>query len=84
MTTHWSVLWLTPRSCWIDGRATFTIAMSSTTMNWAAQTSARTTPRVLLRTLILSASMLCLHRSKFLVFNKLSCSVQRLDGTLPP
>ena len=32
------------RSCWMDGRATFTIAMSSTTMNWAAHTRARITP----------------------------------------
>jgi hypothetical protein len=49
MTTHCRVLWLTPRSRWIDGSATFTIAMSRTTMNWAAHVSARTTPFVLVR-----------------------------------
>jgi hypothetical protein len=42
MTTHCRVLWLASRSRWIDGRATFTIATSSTTMNWAAHASAKT------------------------------------------
>ena len=42
MTTHCRVLWPTSRSCWIDGKATFTIAMSSTTMNCAAQARAKT------------------------------------------
>src|SRR2546430_2297806 len=37
MTTHCRVLWLTPRSRWIDGKATFTMATSRTTMNCAAQ-----------------------------------------------
>src|SRR3954468_4445410 len=32
-----------PRSCWIDGSATFTTVASSTTMNCAKQTSTRTT-----------------------------------------
>src|SRR6266511_138144 len=41
MTTHCSVLWLTPRSRWIEGKATFTMATSRTTMNCAAQVSAR-------------------------------------------
>src|SRR4051794_28723466 len=41
MTTHCRVLWLTPRSRWIDGKATFTMATSRTTMNCAAQVSAR-------------------------------------------
>src|SRR5256885_14485771 len=41
MTTHCRVLWLTPRSRWIDGRATFTMATSRTTMNCAAQVRAR-------------------------------------------
>ena len=44
MTTHCKVLWLTSRSCWTDGKATFTIAMSSTTMNCAAHAKARITP----------------------------------------
>ena len=43
MTTHCRVLWLTPRSRWIDGKATFTMATSRTTMNCAAQVSARIT-----------------------------------------
>jgi hypothetical protein len=43
MTTHCSVLWLTPRSRWIEGKATFTMATSRTTMNCAAQVSARMT-----------------------------------------
>src|SRR2546421_8090240 len=41
MTTHCRVLWLTPRSRWIDGKATFTMATSRTTMNCAAHVSAR-------------------------------------------
>src|SRR4051794_27795148 len=41
MTTHCRVLWLTPRSRWIDGKATFTMVTSRTTMNCAAQVSAR-------------------------------------------
>src|SRR5215217_6335983 len=41
MTTHCRVLWLTPRSRWIDGKATFTMATSRITMNWAAHVSAR-------------------------------------------
>src|ERR671913_1558497 len=44
MTTHCKVLWPTSRSCWTDGKATFTIAMSSTTMNCAAHARARITP----------------------------------------
>ena len=44
MTTHCSMLWRSARSRWIDGKATFTIATSSTTMNSAAQDSARATP----------------------------------------
>src|SRR5260370_31280088 len=43
MTTHCKVLWLTPRSRWMDGSSTFTIATSRTTMNCAAQVSARIT-----------------------------------------
>src|SRR5207253_1121000 len=34
LTNHWRFFSEKPRSVWIDGRATFTIAMSSTTMNW--------------------------------------------------
>src|SRR4030081_133825 len=41
MTTHCRVLWLTPRSRWSDGKATLTMATSRTTMNCAAQVSAR-------------------------------------------
>src|ERR687892_1527422 len=93
MTTHCSVLWLTPRSRWIDGSATFTMAMSRTTMNWAAHDSARTTPLVLVRVAVatLPPSRLqydeltppnrqhkLLERS-LLVFNKCACVVQ---GTL--
>jgi hypothetical protein len=44
MTIHCNLLRPTPRSCWIEGRATFTIATSSTTMNCATQSSRRTTP----------------------------------------
>src|ERR687898_3298776 len=43
MTTHCSVLCLTRRSRWIEGNATFTMATSRTTMNCAAQVSARIT-----------------------------------------
>src|SRR5689334_21303158 len=35
--THCRFSWEKPRSIWIDGRATFTTAMSSTTMNWTVQ-----------------------------------------------
>src|SRR4051812_44925807 len=52
MTTHCRVLWLTPRSRWIDGRATFTMATSRTTMNCAAQVSARITFLVLARAVV--------------------------------
>src|SRR5438874_9112485 len=52
MTTHCRVLWLTPRSRWIDGRATFTMATSRTTMNWAAHVSARMTLLVPLRAVV--------------------------------
>jgi len=44
MTIHCRVLCPMPRSCWIEGRATFTIAISSTTMNCAAHDSTRTIP----------------------------------------
>ena len=40
LITHWRFSCEKPRSVWIDGRATFTIAMSSTTMNCVAQRSA--------------------------------------------
>src|SRR5688572_10350706 len=39
--THWRSSGAKPRSAWIDGSATFTIAMSSTTMNWTVQRRAR-------------------------------------------
>src|SRR5919106_5734361 len=38
--THWRFSCEKPRSSLIDGRATFTIATSSTTMNWTLQSSA--------------------------------------------
>src|SRR5215213_4796529 len=44
MTTHCNVLWRSPRSCCIAGSATFTIAMSRTTMNWAMHTKIRIKP----------------------------------------
>src|ERR671912_1751112 len=44
MTIHCSALCPMPRSCWIEDSATFTIAMSSTTMNWAAHASRRIIP----------------------------------------
>jgi hypothetical protein len=40
LITHWRFSCEKPRSTWIEGRATFTIAMSSTTMNCTAQRSA--------------------------------------------
>src|SRR4051812_16096113 len=39
--THWRSSWENPRSVWIDGSATFTTAMSRTTMNWTVQRRAR-------------------------------------------
>ena len=44
MTTHCRVLWAMSKSAWMAGRATFTMAMSSTTMNWAAQVRAKIRP----------------------------------------
>src|SRR2546423_7465855 len=38
--THWRFSWENPRSILIEGNATFTIAMSRTTMNWTALRSA--------------------------------------------
>src|SRR6476619_518772 len=38
--THWRFSWENPRSILIEGSATFTIAMSRTTMNWTALRSA--------------------------------------------
>src|SRR4029079_10390591 len=38
--THWRFSWENPRSILIEGSATFTIAMSKTTMNWTALKSA--------------------------------------------
>src|SRR5438093_10258998 len=38
--THWRFSWENPRSILIEGNATFTIAMSRTTMNWTALKSA--------------------------------------------
>src|SRR5215208_4554368 len=43
--THWRSAEEKSRPCWIDGRATFTIVASSTTMNWARQTTTRTSQR---------------------------------------
>src|SRR6266853_1849162 len=40
MITHWRFSWENPRSILIEGNATFTIAMSRTTMNWTALRSA--------------------------------------------
>ena len=40
LMTHWRFSGENPRSVWMDGSATFTIAMSSTTMNCTAQSSA--------------------------------------------
>ena len=45
LTTHWRELVEKSRSAWIDGSATFTTVASSTTMNWAMQTSTRTSQR---------------------------------------
>src|SRR3954452_19051097 len=39
--THWRFSCENPRSVWIDGSATFTTAMSRTTMNWTVQSRAR-------------------------------------------
>ena len=39
LTTHCRLSSENPRSTWIDGSATFTIAMSRTTMNWTALSS---------------------------------------------
>src|SRR6185437_7256466 len=44
MTIHCRAPGPMPRSCWIEGRATFTIATSSTTMNCAAHDRTRTIP----------------------------------------
>src|SRR5207302_2233155 len=38
--THWRFSWENPRLTLIEGNATFTIAMSRTTMNWTALRSA--------------------------------------------
>ena len=43
LTIHWRLASLKPRSFWIDGRATFTIVASSTTMNCARQMRTRMT-----------------------------------------
>src|SRR5262245_1241060 len=56
MTTHCRVLSLTPRSRWIDGRATFTMATSMTTMNWAAQARARIRFLVPVRAVVVAIS----------------------------
>src|SRR3954470_8733401 len=40
LITHWRFSWENPRSILIEGNATFTIAMSRTTMNWTALRSA--------------------------------------------
>ena len=40
LITHCRFCCENPRSTWIDGRATFTIAMSSTSMNWTTLRSA--------------------------------------------
>ena len=42
MMIHCKVLFPMPRSCWIEGSATFTTATSSTTMNCAAHARTRT------------------------------------------
>ena len=39
LTTHVRFAWLKPRSCWIDGRATFTIVTSRTIISCAKQTT---------------------------------------------
>jgi hypothetical protein len=44
MMIHCRVLFPMPRSCWIEGRATFTTAISSTTMNCAAHARTRIIP----------------------------------------
>ena len=40
LTIHWRFRSENPRSFWMDGSATFTIAMSSTTMNWTPRSRA--------------------------------------------
>ena len=40
LITHCRFSWENPRSTWIDGSATFTMAMSRTTMNWTTLRSA--------------------------------------------
>ena len=40
LITHWRFSWEKFRSTWIEGSATFTIAMSSTIMNWTTLNSA--------------------------------------------
>src|SRR4051794_19668117 len=44
--THCRLLLENPRSCWMDGSATFVIVASRTTMNWAKQTRTRTSQRL--------------------------------------
>src|SRR3954449_4374964 len=45
LTIHCSCSVVRSRSVWIDGRATLTIVASSTTMNWAKQTTTRAAQR---------------------------------------
>ena len=46
MITHWRLACEKCRSFLMDGRATFTMAMSSTTMNCAATMTARASQRL--------------------------------------
>ena len=47
LTTHCRSVVEKPSPRWIEGRATFTIVASSTTMNWARQTMTSTSQRLL-------------------------------------
>src|SRR5918998_158561 len=55
MTTHCSDESVAPRSAWIDGRATFTMARSRMTTNWAAHTRARISPGLTTRGEVMAA-----------------------------
>ena len=45
MTIHCRLVGVKCKRAWIEGKATFTIVASSTTMNWARQTSTSTSQR---------------------------------------
>src|SRR5262249_31101752 len=69
MTIHCRVLCPMWRSCWIEGRATFTIAMSRTTMNCATHDRNRMIPFLVFTSVVMTRTLYLIFLSGVLLLS---------------